>query len=119
MVLPIAFALYRVGTDPARLSADRPTLRTMVRATRQAFRALGAKAEIPFNLRFLYRLPLAIVAGYWSRALAGPRGELWFAAHSRAAEGEMHALAKALQTELETTEHTTPDLDTLLTTKRP
>ncbi|MEO6955926.1 MAG: 2-dehydropantoate 2-reductase N-terminal domain-containing protein [Antricoccus sp.] len=71
-VVPIAFALYRAGTDPARLAADRHTLRLMVRATRQAFRALGEKAQMPLNLRTLYRLPTAIVAGYWSRALAGP-----------------------------------------------
>lgn len=114
-VVPIAFALYRVGTDPARLSADRQTLRTMVRATRQAFRALSAKAEIPFNLQTLYRLPTAIVAGYWSRALAGPHGELWFAGHSRAAAKEMHALAEALQAELKTTKRPTPDLADLLT----
>lgn len=32
-VVPIAFALYRVGTDAARLAADPTTMRLMVRAT--------------------------------------------------------------------------------------
>ena len=113
-VVPIAFALSRVDIDPARLAADRQTLRTMVRATRQAFRALGTRAEIPFNLRVLHRLPTAIVVAYWSRVLAGPRGELWFAAHSRAAPQEMRALSAALQAALGCSERSTPDLDELL-----
>src|SRR6185436_7317314 len=52
-VVPIAFALYRVDTDPSRLAADSDTLRLMVRATREAFQVLRAdgKAEIPANLR--------------------------------------------------------------------
>lgn len=116
-VVPIAFALYRVDTDAGRLAADRQALRTMVRATRQAFRALGTTAEIPFNLRMLHRLPTAIVAGYWSRVLAGPRGELWFAAHSRAAPQEMRALCAALQAALGRAERETPDLDELLTAR--
>ena len=67
-VVPIGFALYRVGTDAARLAADPRTVRLMVRATREAFRALGASgnAEIPTNLRVLYLwLPTAFVVRYW------------------------------------------------------
>ena len=58
----------------------------MVLATRQAFAALrsAGNTEIPANLRFLYRLPNEFVVAYWRRILASPRGELWFAAHSRA-----------------------------------
>ena len=98
-VVPIAFALYRVGGDPARLAADPVTMRLMVRATRQAFTALRAdgNAEIPTNLRILYRLPTRVVIGYWRRVLNSPRGELWFGAHSRAAPEEMRDLADQLQ----------------------
>lgn len=114
-VVPIAFALYRVATNPARLAADRQSLRMMVRATRQAFRALDGTAEIPTNLRVLYRMPSPIGVSYWRRIMASSRGELWFAAHSRAAPQEMRALAGELQTALRNAARPTPDLDTLLT----
>lgn len=113
-IVPIAFALYRVDTDPGRLATDRTALRTMVRATRQAFRALSGTADVPANLRILYRLPTTVVAGYWRRVMAGPRGELWFAAHSRAAPDEMHSMATELQTAIKRTGHPAPDLDALL-----
>ena len=79
-VVPIAFALYRVGIDAPKLAADLTTMRLMVLATRQAFNALQAagNAEIPKNLRILYRLPTVFVIGYWRRVLKSPRGELWF-----------------------------------------
>ena len=118
-VVPIAFALYRVDTDPSRLAADPDTLRLMVRATREAFRAVAAdgKAEIPANLRALYlRLPTAFAVRYWRRVLAGPRGELWFAAHTRAAPEEMRALADELEAAVRRTGRSTPDLTTLLRT---
>jgi len=48
-VVPIAFALYRVGIDAPRLAADPATMRLMVLATREAFAALHAAGneEIP------------------------------------------------------------------------
>ena len=119
-VVPIAFALYRVGTNPARLAADPTSMRLMVLATRQAFTALRADGndEIPTNLRILYRLPTRVVIGYWRRVLNSPRGELWFAAHSRAAPEEMRDLAEKLQEALLHTGHPTPDLKRLLATDR-
>ncbi len=58
-VVPMAFALYRVGIDAPRLAADPDTMRLMVLATREAFTALHAAGndEIPMNLRAL--LPAA------------------------------------------------------------
>jgi len=96
-IAPIGCALQLAGTDPLRLAGNRALLRLMVRATRQGFRALDAadEAEIPTNLRALYlRLPSGFAVAYWKRVLAGPRGELWFAAHTRAAPEEMAELAK-------------------------
>ena len=115
-VVPIAFALYRVGVDPARLAADPVSMRLMVLATRQAFAALRASGndEIPMNLRILYGLPTRVVTGYWRRVLNSPRGELWFGAHSRAAPEEMRNLADQLQEALRHTGHPTPDLKRLL-----
>ena len=116
-VVPIAFALYRVGVNPARLAADPTSMRLMVLATRQAFTALRANGndEIPTNLRILYRLPTRVVIGYWRRVLNSPRGELWFGAHSRAAPEEMRDLAEKLQETLLHTGRPTPDLNKLLT----
>jgi 2-dehydropantoate 2-reductase len=87
-ITPIAFALYRVDTDPAKLAADPRILRSMVLAIQQAFAALrgAGNAEIPANLRVLFlRLPTAFAVAYWRRVFASPRGELWFGAHTRAA----------------------------------
>jgi len=116
-VVPIGFALYRVGTDTTRLANDSSTVRLMVRATREAFRALrtNGEAEIPMNLRVLYLwLPTAFVERYWRQVLSSPRGELWFGAHSRAAPEEMRALAGELQTALRHSGRPTPHLDNLI-----
>jgi len=121
-VVPIVFALYRVGTDSARLAADPGAMGLMVRATREAFRVLIAtgNAEIPANLRMLYlHLPTAFIVRYWRRLLAGPRGELWFAAHGRAAPEEMHVLADELQIALRRIGRPTPHLDNLLSYPAP
>lgn len=117
-VVPIAFALYRVGIDAPRLAADPATMRLMVLATREAFSALRATGneEIPTNLRALYRLPTVLVIAYWRRVLNRPRGELWFGAHSRAAPEEMHALARDLRQAMRYTARLTPNLDRLLAT---
>lgn len=93
--VPIAFALYRVGTEPARLAADPVTLRLMVLAIRQSFAALLAagNAEVPTTYVFCssdcprHSRP-AISAGCWpvltvnfgSARTAGPpprRCALW------------------------------------------
>jgi 2-dehydropantoate 2-reductase len=122
-VVPIAFALYRVGVDATRLAADRATMRLMVLATRETFTALrrAGNKEVPTNLRILYALPTVLVVAYWRRVLAGPRGELWFGAHSRAAPEEMRSVADDLQGALRSVDRPTPHLDRLLATgpKRP
>lgn len=117
-VVPIQLALRRVDVQPRRLAADRALLTTMVRATRQAFRALLAagNAEIPRNLRALYLfMPERFALWYWQKTLNGPRGELWFAAHTRAAPEELASLAKALRAAVGASRCTAPDLEALLT----
>jgi 2-dehydropantoate 2-reductase len=116
-VVPMAFALYRVDTDAGRLARDPETLRLMVRATRQAFQAVRALgiAEVPTNLTVLYLwMPERFAVQYWRRVLASPRGELWFAAHSRAAVQEMTALAGQVQASVRRSGRAAPDLDKLL-----
>jgi 2-dehydropantoate 2-reductase len=117
-IVPIALSLYSVGADAARLAADPAAMRLMVLATRQGFMALrsGGNTEIPANLHVLYSLPTVAVVAYWRRVLASPRGELWFAAHARAAPEEMRSLAKQLQAALPRSGRSSPDLDRLLAT---
>jgi 2-dehydropantoate 2-reductase len=76
----IAAALYRCGTDPARLAADRATLTLMCQAITEAFAALHTPLLRPVAVR------------YWARTMRSPTGELCFAAHSRHAEAEMRTL---------------------------
>jgi len=89
--------VYRCGTDPVRLAADRPALTLMCRAITEAFAALRASgtAGLPRNLAVLHSPLLREVAvRYWARTMRSPMGELCFAAHARHAEAEMRALAR-------------------------
>ncbi len=116
-VVPIAFVLYGADTDAVRLAHDPVALRLMVRATRQAFRALRAAhvAEIPTNLTILYlRMPEQFAVRYWQRVFASPRGELWFAGHSRGAAHEMALLRDELLAAVRRTGKPAPDLEALL-----
>jgi hypothetical protein len=93
----IAAALYRCGTDPARLAADHKTLALMCQAITEAFAALRSSgtAGLPRNLAVLHSPALRPVAvRYWARAMRSPLGELCFAAHCRHAETEMRALGR-------------------------
>ncbi len=121
-IAPIGCALQLAGGDAGRLAKDRSLLRLMVRATRQGFHALDAEGvvEIPTNLRTLYlRLPVLFAVTYWKRVMSSPRGELWFAAHTRVAPDEMIELALSLRTEVESTGRSAPDLERLIETAHP
>jgi 2-dehydropantoate 2-reductase len=99
----IAAALYRCGTDPVRLAADRRTLVLMCEAITEAFAALRASgtAGCPRNLAVLQSPWLRPVAvRYWARTMRSPMGELCFAAHSRHATGEMQALARDVSAQI-------------------
>jgi 2-dehydropantoate 2-reductase len=92
----IAAALYRCGTDPVRLAADRATLRLMCQAITGAFARLRADSTtgLPRNLAVLHtRLLRPVAVRYWAQMMRSPTGELCFAAHCRHAEAEMRALA--------------------------
>ena len=62
----------------------------------------------------LTRMPEAFAVRYWRRVLASPRGELWFAAHSRAAPEEMTSLGEELQAAVHRAGRPAPALDALL-----
>jgi 2-dehydropantoate 2-reductase len=91
----VAAALYRCGTDPVRLAADRPVLTLMCQAITGAFAGLRGQgtAGLPRNLAVLHSPWLkAVAVRYWARTMRSPMGELCFAGHSRHAEAEMRAL---------------------------
>jgi 2-dehydropantoate 2-reductase len=91
----VAAALYRCGTDPVRLAADRPVLALMCQAITGAFAGLRGQGTtgLPRNLAVLHSPPIrAVAVRYWARTMRSPMGELCFAGHSRHAEAEMRAL---------------------------
>jgi 2-dehydropantoate 2-reductase len=117
-IVPIAYSLQREGFDAQRLARNRQALQEMIRATRQAYRALRSlgNTEIPANLAVLYlHSPEAVAVYYWRRVFADLRGELWFAAHCRSAPAESRSLAVALQAATQRALLLTPDLDDLIT----
>jgi 2-dehydropantoate 2-reductase len=56
----------------------------------------GAAFVVPIAYALYLGLPEVFAVQYWRRVSASPRGELWFAAHSRAAPEEMASLASEL-----------------------
>jgi ketopantoate reductase len=98
-------ALYRCGTDAARLGADRPTLTLMCAAVTEAFTALrkAGVTGLPRNLALLHSPALKPVAvRYWARTMRSRVGELYFAAPARHAQPEMWALGDWVTTRLAT-----------------
>jgi ketopantoate reductase len=92
----VAAALYRCGTDAARLAANREALQLMCAAVTEAFTALrhAGVRGLPRNLAILHSRPLKPVAvRYWARTMRSPAGELCFAAHARHAQAEMQVLS--------------------------
>ena len=92
----IAAALYRCGTDAARLAANRDALHLMCAAVTEAFAALrhAGVRGLPRNLAILHSPPLkAVAVRYWAQTMRSPAGELCFAAHARHAQAEMQVLA--------------------------
>jgi 2-dehydropantoate 2-reductase len=97
LVACICAALYRCGTDTHRLGRDRRTLHLMCVAVTQGFISLRRQGVegMPRNLRVLHNPFLTPIAvAYWRRTMRAPTGELWFGAHARHADEEMHALAR-------------------------
>jgi 2-dehydropantoate 2-reductase len=101
----VAAALFRCGTDPVRLAADRPVLALMCQAITGAFAGLRGQgtAGLPRNLAILHSpLLKAVAVRYWARTMRSPMGELCFAGHSRHAEAEMRALGRDMAARITT-----------------
>ena len=116
-VVPIAFALYRIDVDPKRLSTDVATLRLMVRATREAFRALSARGhnQIPRNLvPYIFTRPS--VSPSHTGAAPWPRPEVSCGLRPtpRVARQEITSLAAVLEDAVERTGRPAKNLAALL-----
>ena len=114
-ITAIAGALYENGCDASRLSQNTEAVRRFVVAVREGWAAqdrngLGAA---PLALRtMMCWVPLPLSAMYWSRLLASPQGDLYFARHARHAPSEIESLADDVRSFLR--EPDAPELQTLL-----
>jgi 2-dehydropantoate 2-reductase len=95
-VTAVSGALYEVGSDARALARDKVRVRHFILAIREAWAAMDRRAvgPPPFALRAIFGwAPLPVAVRYWQRLLGSPRGEYYFAGHSRHAVMEMAALA--------------------------
>jgi len=92
----IAGALYQNDCHASRLAQNPEAVRRFIVAVREGWAALDRQRvkPAPFALRaIMCWVPLWIAARYWGNLLASPRGNLYFARHTRHAAAEMAALA--------------------------
>jgi 2-dehydropantoate 2-reductase len=116
-IVPIAVSLSRHNFEPAALAADPGDLKRMMRASRASFVALSRNGnhQIPRNLLVLYVwMPIGFAVSYWARVFRSPRGELWFAAHCRAAPTEIQSMTEELLDEIRSEHLRAPALISLI-----
>jgi ketopantoate reductase len=95
-ITAIVGALYHNDCDSLRLAQDSKMVRRFIVAVREGWTAQDRKrvGPPPFLLRtIICFVPLWLSVRYWSRLLASPRGDIYFARHARHAPAEMASLA--------------------------
>jgi 2-dehydropantoate 2-reductase len=95
-IAAIAGALYENGCDAHRLGQNHEAVRRFILAVREGWAALDRlrSGPAPLALRIIVScVPLWFSVRYWSRLFKSPRGDLYFARHTRHAPVEMVALA--------------------------
>lgn len=95
-VTAVAGALYAANGDARQLASKRHDIRNFILAVREGWAALDRLGVAPATLalRAIFRwVPLPFATMYWQRLIASPRGEHYFARHTRHAAREMAALA--------------------------
>jgi hypothetical protein len=100
-VTAVSGALYLKKGNAGLLSSDKKLVRMFILAVREGWSALDGCGVAPpaLALRTIFSwvpLPLAVV--YWSRLFGSPRGEYYFARHTRHAIREMAALVADVRT---------------------
>jgi len=102
-ITAIAGALYESDCDARLLAQNSEAVRRLIVGVREGWAAQDRKGvgAAPLALRtIMCWVPLRLSAIYWSRLLASPRGELYFARHTRHAPAEMASLAEDVQSSL-------------------
>ena len=114
-ITAIAGALYEWGGNACLLAQNSGAVRRFIVGVRQGWAAQDRKgvAPAPLALRtIMCWVPLLLSARYWCRLLASPRGDLYFAQHTRHAPAEMASLAVDVRSSL--CENEAPQLERLL-----
>ena len=114
-ITAIAGALYESECDTHLLAQNSQAVRRLIVGVREGWAAQDRKGvgAAPLALRtIMCWVPLRLSAMYWSRLLASPRGDLYFARHARHAPAEMASLAHSVRGSLR--ENEAPNLRRLL-----
>jgi hypothetical protein len=118
-ITAVAGALYESDCDARLLAQDVEAVRRLIVGVREGWDAQDREgmAFAPLALRrMMCWVPLRLSAIYWSRLLASPRGDLYFARHVRHAPAEMASLADDVRSSLP--ENKAPELRRLLASIR-
>jgi 2-dehydropantoate 2-reductase len=102
-ITAIAGALYESDCDARLLAQNSEAVRRLIVGVREGWAAQDRKGvgAAPLALRtIMCWVPLRLSAIYWSRLLASPRGDLYFARHTRHAPAEMASLAEDVRSSL-------------------
>ncbi len=94
-VTAVGGALYQRKGDSGLLSSDKELVRTFILAVREGWLALDRRrvGPPPLALRTIFSwVPVPLAVLYWCRFFGSPRGEYYFARHTRHATAEMAAL---------------------------
>ena len=100
-ITAIVGALYENDCNALRLAQNPQMVRRFIVAVREGWTAQDRKRmePAPFLLRtIICFVPLWLSVRYWSRLLASPRGDIYFARHARHAPAEMVSLAEDVRT---------------------
>jgi hypothetical protein len=114
-ITAIAGALYESDCDACLLAQNLEAVRRLIVGVREGWTAQDCKGigAAPLALRtIICWVPLRLSAIYWSRLLASPRGDLYFARHARHAPAEMASLADDVRKSI--CENDAPELIKLL-----
>jgi 2-dehydropantoate 2-reductase len=102
-ITAIAGALYESDCDARLLAQNSKAIRRFIVGVREGWAAQDRNGvgAAPLALRtIMCWAPLRLSATYWSRLLASPRGDLYFARHARHAPAEMASLADDVRSSL-------------------
>ena len=114
-ITAMAGALYENDCDARLLAQNAEAVCRLIVGVREGWAVQDRQGvgAAPWALRtILSRVPLRLSAIYWSRLLASPRGDLYFARHTRHAPAEIASLADAVRNSCG--ENEAPELKRLL-----